>query len=53
MISTNALSLFILHHHQNRIYKNNLCSIQENVRKNEPDFKRYKSFEMISLISTY
>ena len=42
MISTNALSVFIFHHHQNGICNNNLRSIQEIMRTSKPDFNKYK-----------
>ena len=42
MISTNALSVFIFHHHQKVICKKNLCSIQEIMRTSDTAFERYK-----------
>ena len=42
MISTDALSVFIFHHHQNIICNNNLRSIQDIMRKNKTAFKKYK-----------
>ena len=42
MISTNALSVFIFHHHQNGICNKNLRSIQEIMRTSEPAFEKYK-----------
>ena len=42
MISTNALSVFILHHHQNGICNKNIHSIQEIMHTSEPDFQTYK-----------
>ena len=42
MISTNALSVFILHHHLNRLKKNNFCSIQDVMSTSEPATEKYK-----------
>ena len=42
MISTNTLSVFILHHNLNRLGNNNLRSIQDFMRASEPDAKKYK-----------
>ena len=42
MISTNALSVFILHHHLNRLRNNNLYSIQNVMRASETAAKKYK-----------
>ena len=42
MLSTNAFFVLILHHHQNVIYNNNLCSIQDIMRASEPASKKYK-----------
>ena len=42
MISTNALSIFILHHHRNGISNKNLFSIQEIMRASDPASKKYK-----------
>ena len=42
IISTNALSVFILHHHLNGLINKNLCSIQEIMRTSEPAAKKYK-----------
>ena len=42
MISTNALSVFILHHHLNGLGNNNLCSIQDVMRASEPAAEKYK-----------
>ena len=42
MISNNALSVFILHHHVNVISNNNLCSIQEVMRVRNLSAKKYK-----------
>ena len=44
MLSTNALSVFILHYHQNGICNKNHCSIQYIMRANEPAAKKYKKF---------
>ena len=50
MLSTNALSIFILHHHQKGICNNNIRSIQDIMRASEPAAKKYKRFAMISLM---
>ena len=42
MISTNALSAFILHHHLNVPGNNNICSIQEFMRAIDPAAEKYK-----------
>ena len=42
MISTNALSVFILHHNFNRLRNKNLCSFQDVVRASNPATKKYK-----------
>ena len=42
MISTNILSVFILHHHQNGIFNNNLRLIQEIMHTIDPAFEKYK-----------
>ena len=42
MISTKALSVFILHLHLNRLGNNNLCSIQDVMRTSDPAAKKYK-----------
>ena len=42
MISTNALSILILHHHINGIGNNNLCSIQDVMRASELSTEKYK-----------
>ena len=42
MISTNELSIFIFHQHQNGICKTNLCSIQENVHTSKPANNKFK-----------
>ena len=42
MISTNILSVFILHHHQNRICNKNLCLIQEIMCTSKSAFHKYK-----------
>ena len=44
MLSTNALSVFILRHHQNGIYKKNLHWIQDIMRASEPAAEKYKKF---------
>ena len=43
MISSNALSVFLLHHPLNRLGNENLCSIQEVMRASEPDADKYKN----------
>ena len=42
MISTNALSVIILHHHLNGIDNKNIRSIQEIMRASDPAAKKYK-----------
>ena len=42
MISTNALSVFILHHHLNRLRNKNLRSIHDVMRASEPATEKYK-----------
>ena len=42
MISINTSSLFVFHHHQNRICNKNLRSIQEIMCTSEPVFDKYK-----------
>ena len=42
MISTNALSIFTLHHHPNGLGNKNLYSIQYIIRASEPDAEKYK-----------
>ena len=42
MISTNALSVFILHHHPNGLRNKNLRSIQDGMRASEPAAEKYK-----------
>ena len=44
MISTNAISIFILHHHKNGTCNKNLCLIQEIMRTIKPAFEKYKNF---------
>ena len=44
MLSTNTLSVFILHHHLNVLRNKNLRSIQEIMRARNPDDKKYKKF---------
>ena len=42
MISTNTLSVFILHHDQNRICNKNICLVQYIMRTSERAFEKYK-----------
>ena len=42
MISTNALSVFLLHHHLNGLGNKNLCSIQYVIRASEPATEKFK-----------
>ena len=42
MISTNALSVLILHHHLSGLGNKNICSVQEIMRASEPASKNYK-----------
>ena len=42
MISTNAFSVFILHHHINGPVNKNLHSIQDVMRTSEPAAEKYK-----------
>ena len=42
MLSTNALSVFILHHHQNGICNKNLSLIQDIMRASKPAANKYK-----------
>ena len=42
MLSTNAVSIFILHHHQNGIFNKNLRSIQDIMRASKPAAEKYK-----------
>ena len=42
MICTNSLSVFIFHHHQNRICNKNIRSIQEIMHTSEPASDKYK-----------
>ena len=44
IISTNAISIFILHHHKNGTCNKNLCLIQEIMRTIKPAFEKYKNF---------
>ena len=53
MVSTNALSVIVFHHHQNLICKKNLRSIQDIMHANETAAKKYKKFVMTSLILPY
>ena len=41
-MSTNVLSVLILHHHLNGLGNNNIRSIQEVMRASEPSSKKYK-----------
>ena len=43
MLSTNALSIFIPHHHHNGICNNNLRSIQSIMRASKPAAEKYKT----------
>ena len=55
MLSTNTLSVFILHHHHNEICNKNLYSIQDIMRASEPAAKKYKNvcddFPNISILT--
>ena len=42
MISTNALSLFLFEHNDNRFCGRNLCLIQELIRSDKPDGTKFK-----------
>ena len=42
MISTNALSVFLLHHHLNGLINKNLCLIQDVMRAIEPTAEKFK-----------
>ena len=42
MISTNALSVFLLHHHLNGLRNKNLRSVQEVMRASEPAADKFK-----------
>ena len=42
MISTNTLSVFILHHYLNGLGNKNLCSIQDVMRASDPAAEKYK-----------
>ena len=42
MVSTNALSVFILRYHLNRLKNKNLCSIQHFVCASKPTPENYK-----------
>ena len=42
MISTSALSVFIIHHHLNGLRNKNLHSIQDVKHSSEPAAKKYK-----------
>ena len=41
-MSTNYLSVFILHHHLNEPRNKNICTIQDVIRASEPDAEKYK-----------
>ena len=43
MISSNALSVFLLHHPLNGIVNKNLCSVQEVIHASEPATDKYKN----------
>ena len=43
MISTNALSVFIVYRHLNGIGNENLCSVQDVMRASEPAAKKIKN----------
>ena len=43
MISTNALSVFILHHHLNGLGNENIRSVQEVMRASEPAVDKFKN----------
>ena len=43
MLSNNALSVFILHHHKNRLCNKNLRTIQDIIRASEPVAEKYKN----------
>ena len=55
MISTNTLSIFILHHHQNGICNNNIRYIEEIMRGSEPAFEKCKKvcdyFPIIAILT--
>ena len=53
MLSTNTLSVFILHHHINVLCSKNIRSIQEIMRASEPAAKKYERFARIFLILPY
>ena len=42
MLSTNALSIFILHHKQNRVCNKNIRSIQDIMRVSDPANEKFK-----------
>ena len=44
MISANALSVFLLHHHLNGLGNENLHSVQEVMRASEPAADKFKNF---------
>ena len=43
MISSNALSIFLLHHSFNGLGNKNICSVQEAMRASEPATEKYKN----------
>ena len=43
MIFTNALSVFLLHHHLSGLGNKNLCSVQEVMRASEPAADKFKN----------
>ena len=42
MISTNPLSVFILHHHLNGLGNKNLCLVQDVIHSSEPAMDKFK-----------
>ena len=50
MISTNALSVFILHCNLNKLGNKNIFSIEEIMHTSEPATNKFKRFARISLI---
>ena len=44
MISTYALSIYILQHEQNKICEKNICSIQDAMHSDEPSGSKFKPF---------
>ena len=53
MLSTNYSSVFIIHHHQNRICNKNLRLIQDIMHVSKLAAKNTKRFAMTSLILKY